>query len=135
MQGEGLHLGQAPPEARAGKAERGRGGVDPHLVRGDVAGDHRADPVAEGVAGREDAYAPSRPGAELLGEDRERAWPFQALASVRRDHREVAGAADEGLGRLDRVAGGRAEAVEAVLADPDDGEPRAPHATHRPRSR
>ena len=68
VQGEGLHVGQAPPEARAGEAERGRSGKDPHLVRGDVAGDHRADPVAEGVAGREDAHAAPRAGAELFGQ-------------------------------------------------------------------
>ena len=99
-----------------------------------VARERRADPVAEGVAGREHAHPPSRPGAKLLGDDGERARPFEALAPVRRDHREVAGAADEGLGRIDRVAGGRAEPVEAVLADPDDGEPRA-HVIPRPRSR
>ena len=105
VQGEGLHVGQAPPEARAGEAERGRGGMDPHLVRGDVAGDHRADPVAEGVAGREHAHPASRSGAKLFGQTRERARPFEALAPVRWDHREVAGAADEGLGRVDGVDG------------------------------
>ena len=134
VQGEGVHVREVPAEARAGEAEGGRSGVNLHLVRREVRRDCRADPVAERVAGREHAHAASRASAKLVGEGGERARPLESLAAVRRDHREVPGAADQGLRRLDGGAGGRAESVEAVLPDPDDGEPRA-HVILLPRSR
>ena len=95
------------------------------LLEREVPGDRRSHAVAEGVAGREHAHRPSPAGAELTGKCREGAWPLQALAIVRRHHREVAGAADQGFRPVERGARGRAEAREAVLADPDDGEPGA----------
>ena len=134
VQRDGLHLGQAPAEARAGEAEGGGSGMDPHLARGEVPRDRRPDAVAERIAGREHAHAPARARAELPGERGEGARPFEALPIVRRDHREMAGAADEGLRRVDRGARGRPQAVEAVLADPDDGEP-CVHLTPLRRSR
>ena len=124
VQGEGLDLRQAPAEACAGEAEGGGGRDDPHLGGREAARDRGPDPVAERVAGREHAHPPPGTRAKLAGEGGEGARPFEAFAAaVRRDHGEVAGAADQGIGRVDGGAGARPETVEAVLADPDDGEP------------
>ena len=123
VQGEGLDFGQAPAEARADEAEARGCGMDAHLAGGEVPRQRGPDAVTEGVAGREDAYAPAGTRAQRPGQRGEGARPFEALAAVGRDHREMARSPDQRMCRIDLGAGRGAQAVQPVLADADDGEP------------
>ena len=117
---------QRPAEPRGGEAERGRRGHDQHLLRVDMARQQRADAVEERIARGEHADLPAALRDHLAHRLVERARP--------RPHRAADKRAASSRWRLPpntisasaispRATG--AEALDAVLADADDGQPAA----------
>ena len=124
VEGEGDDLGAGPRQRGAGESE-GVGRRDHgQFVRRDMAREDSTDAIVHGVAGGENADR-FRPPCEERGEARlRRARPFEARASVVRDHRQMAAAARQGFGRVDQTARAPPEARQPVLADADDRKPR-----------
>jgi hypothetical protein len=78
----------------------------------------------EGIAGGEHANVAAAQCRNLGNRavERRRPWP-RRTADQRRCQREMAPAAEHDLGAAHEAAGDRAEPIDAVLADADDGQP------------
>ena len=124
VQAQDCAVGNRPAEPGGGEAERARLRQDRHFVAGKMAREHGADAVPQGVAAGQHCH----PAAAVRGDraDRvgQRALPYEALGGTRRHHRQMALAADQGLGGLDKGTGRCAQAGNPVFADADDREPR-----------
>ena len=125
VQREQRRLRQRPAEPRRGQAEGGRRRHHQHFLRSDMARQHGADAVHEGIAGGEHADgraraapAPPRP-PRSNGDGHGRAAP----RIERRGQRQMALAAEHDRRAAHEPAGDRAQPVDAVLADADDGQP------------
>ena len=124
MQREQHGFRQRPAEPRRGQAERRRRRHNDHLLRIDVSRQHRADAVVKRIAGGEHADLPAAIAQHLVGRAVERARPRPRRAANERSGKaEVAPAAEHDLGGADQPARRRAQALDAVLADADDGQP------------
>src|SRR6516162_6592142 len=86
----------------------------------------RADPVNEWIARCEHAYLPAALRQHLLDRSLERAppWPRDA-ADERGGKNKMPLTAEHHLRRLDKASSDRRQALDPVLADPDDGQPAA----------
>ncbi len=117
-------LRQRPAEPRRGEAEGRRRRHDDHLARIDVARQHRADAVVERIARGEHADLPAAMAQHFVGGAIERARPRpRRAANERRREAKMPPAAEHDFGRADQPARHRAQALDAVLADADDGQP------------
>ena len=117
-------LGQLPAEPGGGQAEGARLRQDRHLLAAKMAEKHGSDPVPQRVAAcqhRDPGAAAHRDVGDRIGE---RLAPSDALGPAPRHQRQMAGAADQGLRRLDQGTRGRAQPGKPVIADADDAEPR-----------
>ena len=85
---------------------------------------HRADAVMERIARGEHADLPPAMAADFVGGTVERTRPSACRApNERRRQGKMPAAAKDDLGPADQSARRRAQAVDAVFADPDDGQP------------
>ena len=118
----GLRL--RPAEAGGGQAEGRRRRDHGHLTGIDAAGERRADAIVERVARGEHADLAAAMMQDFVGGGVERARPRpRRAANERRREAEMAPAAKHDFGRADQPARHRAQALDAVLADADDGQP------------
>ena len=117
----------APAEPGGGEREGGGRRDADHLVGGEAAHQHRADAEKERVAGREHADGAAAMGLDDVERVLDRRRPDERLGAQWTGQSQMAPAADD-EGRLrDEPPRGRRKAVDAVLADADDGEPAFPH--------
>ena len=90
----------------------------------DAAREHRADAVMERIARGEHADLAAAMMQHFVGGAVERARPRpRRAANERRREAEMAPAAEHDFGGADQPARHRAQALDAVLADADDGQP------------
>jgi len=125
--------GKRPAQPGGGEAEGARLRHDCHLLAAKMVREHNADPVPQRVAARQHRDAGAAARCDLGNRFDERLAPHEPLGLARRHHRQMAGAANQGLRGLDQGARGGAQAGEPVLADADDAEP-ARHAGALPLS-
>ena len=112
------------PSRAAARLKADGAGTHDHLARIDRSRQHRADAVMERIAGSEHADLPAAMIGDLVGGAVERARPRpRRAANERRRETKMALAAEHDFGRADQPARRRAQAVDAVLADADDGQP------------
>ena len=75
------------------------------------------------VPGRQHAQGRAAAPGNVVDQERERPGPGQSLAPIIGHHGQVAGATHQHLRPVHEGTGFRAEAVEPVLAQADDGKP------------
>ncbi len=83
----------------------------------------RATPIIHGIAGGEDHRVAATQGFHLLDNGREGLRPFQALGLQGREKAEEALGAHDHIRVLQREFGTGGQALKAILAHADDGEP------------
>ena len=116
--------GSDQPSRAAARLNADGAGTHDHLARIDLSRQHRADAVVERIARGEHADLPAAMAQHLVGRAVERARPRpRRAANERRRQAEMAPAAEHDFRRADQPARRRAQALDAVLADADDGQP------------
>ena len=116
----------APAEARGGEREgRGRGqAIISSAAKRRIK--HRPDAEEERIAARQHADGLAAPGLDPVERVLDRRRPDQVSAVKRPGEREMAPAADDERRLREEPPRGRREAVEPVLAEPDDRKPTLP---------
>ncbi len=138
MQADQRHILQRPAEPRGGQAEGGGLRQAERLRRRNRAQQHVADAIVERIAARQHHDRPAAMLLDFRHRLADRAGPGEpAAADQPVGQAEMALAAHHQLGRGDQPLRHRREAVDAVLADADDGQPTrgragCPPVRHRP---
>ena len=116
--------GSDQPSRAAARLKADGAGTTVISRRVDAPRQHRADAVVERIARGEHADLPAAMMQHFVGGAVERARPRpRRAANERRRQAEVAPAAEHDFRRADQPARHRAQALDAVLADADDGQP------------
>ena len=132
VQRERVAVGQRPAHAGGGEREGGEVRDDLHLGEGDELHQLAGHAVIHRVAGGEDHGAAAAQRRDAVDHRGEGLRPFVDLGRASRGRKpRRRGGADDGLGTLDGEPGAGREALPAVLAHADDGEPLAHCGTSR----
>ena len=124
MQGNQSRFVQWPAEPCRREAEGRRRGHHQHFCRVDVAREHRSDAVEKRIAGGEHADVAAAMGENVFDRTLERARPgVRVSANERGRERKMAFAAEYDFGGGNQPACRRAQPLDSVLADADDGQP------------
>src|SRR6185437_4776263 len=123
METEKHALFERPNEARRRESEGAALRQHDHFVPGKMPRQDRADAVAQRIAARQHDDTLSLGRRDLLHGGGERLQPHQTFGRTRWDMSEMALAADQQLRRLDERTPRWRQAIDAVLADADEGKP------------
>ena len=131
MQADRRHVLQGPAEPRRRQAEGAGLRHAQCLLRRERAHQHVADAVVERIAARQHGHRPAAMLLDFRQHVADRARPREPLTLDQRVRQgEMPLAAHDQLGVGHQPARDRREAVDAVLADADDGQPALRTATH-----
>jgi len=126
VQRERVAVRQRPAHAGGGEREGRDVGDHLHLGEGDELHQLARHAVVHRIAGGEDDGAAAAQRPDAVDHRREGLRPEMHLGgAVLRQEAEEPRRADDGLGTGDGEAGARRQALPAILADADDGEPPA----------
>jgi hypothetical protein len=123
VQGDQRRLRQCPAEPCRRQVNADSAGTKASLGI-DVARQHGADAMHEGIAGGEHADCTPPLRQHLFGHavERRRPWPRRA-ADDRCRQRQMPVAAEHDRGAAHQPARDRAQSIDPILADADDGQP------------